>query len=332
MFKKIPTLYKKIRIVAATWPKLGPLLIFIYECLRSPYVKNILTAIFTITIAIEQRFIDFKNIGFHLPEILTAVTILVYLVFLFVNVNVDRVSEALRCRYNYLKEIVNQQTAINHTIAGKLFRVYGGISLKPSYIPTNGDVNILTYQDVGSLICHAIYEIIRVTTGEEGHQVSLLHKFKDQKTGKEYIKMISFGNKAQSTPSVFNNKYILHGNNEKYYHMRIFEENVNKPYILCNNEEVKKEFVENKKSKERDDKIQQYIATPIYCELEGVISLLQIDTDIENMFGSTHSEVEDFIKAFYPYSHQLLVNYYRDNIIKCLVKKVDTDSRKKKEA
>lgn len=305
----------------------------IMEFFRTPYIKAILPAVLTIVISLEVKLTDLSSFswkGITTYPMHIVITIFIYIIIICINVTVDKYSEALSYRYKFLKEAMVQQTGINHQIGGKLKRAYDNVNKKSNYKPTKNDVSMLSYQDLGLLVCYAVYNIIKTVTGEEGHQVTLVHKFKDR-YGSYYIKMIAYSNKNDTAPPVFNTKYRPE-DNQKYFHLRIFEDNINKQYILKNRDEITKEFVENETNKERDSKLQQFVAIPIYCEEKGIISLLQIDTDVKGLMGDSREDIEEFTKVFMPFVHQLLANYNRENLINCLIRKIDNLSKKKEEA
>ncbi|HEX9063444.1 MAG TPA: hypothetical protein VF941_25000, partial [Clostridia bacterium] len=311
---------------------------WIYINFQNSSIRAVISALFTFAISVELKFIDTNRL--NIAVFLLIITFILYITFLLINIKADKDKERAdkemaasqkeiqENNFKYHREIINKQIGINHRIAVELHKAFKKIGVKPDYIPQKSDLENISYQDICILICHGLYEIIKNVTGEEGHQVSMLKKFNTSKIKKEYIKMVAFGNKSMSAPAVFKKKYYLNENGKKYYHQRIFENNINKTYILINADSIKKEFIENTDNIERDGRIQQYIGIPIYCEDNGVVSLLQIDTDIENMFGKTEKEVEDFFKPFMPYAHQLLLNYYRDKLVNCLIKKVDVYSKR----
>jgi len=225
-----------------------------------------------------------------------------------------------------IREIVNRETVINQTIGRKLYEITSNISLKPSAIPAKSDFTNLSYQDVAALVCHNIYDAIKVSTEKDTHQVSLMQKFKEKKSGQEYIKMISYGNANQISPSLFDRQFYLN-EDKSYYQVRIFNNNQNNIFILTSAEEIKKECVYGKNS---NVNMNQYIAIPIFCQNQGIISLLQIEMTDDAHIGRTIEEIRGFVKPFMAYIHILTVCYYQDELFKVIAKKFDI-LRKSKE-
>jgi hypothetical protein len=219
-----------------------------------------------------------------------------------------------------VKEIVNRETVINDTIGRKLYEITKCISLKSSSIPMKSDFVNFSYQDVAALVCHNIYDAIKASTDIDSHQVSLMQRFKEKKTGVEYIKMISYGNANQITPNIFDKHFYLNCDHN-YFHVKIFNENQNNIFILKNAEEIKKQLVYGKRTNEDD--IVQYIAIPVICENEGIVSLLQIEIKENMLIGRTKEEIREFVKPFMAYIHVLTVSYYQEQLFKVLAKKFD---------
>jgi len=327
--KSLPSLYYKSKRLARKSEFLKQFILLIAAIFKTPYLKSLIPVLFSLAISLELKLGDFKHFPIYIAIF---VTLALYFTFIILSVNVDKYTEATNSRYNYLKEIINNQIGINHHISNKLFNEYKSISsLKAGYAPTKADLDSLRYQDAGILVCHAIYNIIRNVTNEDEHQVTLMHKI-EERSGSYHTKMIAYANKNDTPPIGFKSIYRP-DDNPKEHHQKLFEKNINNIYVLENYECIKREFFEDDKDKEKDLKMQQYVAFPVYCEEKGIISLLQIETSIQGAFGKTSEEVEDFMHFIMPFVHQLSVNYYRENLVNCLVKKVEILSkRRKKEA
>jgi hypothetical protein len=260
----------------------------------------------------EQEFYKDK-----LHILITCVFIVLYN---WVTILIDSYQKYQEQTIKCVKEIVNRETVINDTIGRKLYDITKCISSKTNLIPIKSDFGNLSYQDVAALVCHNIYDAIKVSTGRDSHQVSLMQRFKEKKTGIQYIKMISYGNANQISPSIFDKHFYL-DSDLCYYHVKIFNENQNDIFILKNVNEIKKELVYGKKF--NDNNIVQYIAIPVVCENEGIVSLLQIEITEEFLIGRTKEEIREFVKPFMAYIHILTVNYYQEELFKVLVKKFD---------
>lgn len=313
-FKKVSKNYKKF----------GRLVHRLYKILRSPFIRTLINFLFTFVFAFQMQLTDFHKYRFNQLEfygdkvhiLITFVFIVVYNWLVLVIDSYQKYqAQAIKC----IKETVNRETVINQTIGRKLYDITSSISLKSSIIPTKSDFGNISYQDIAALVCHNIYDAIKISTERESHQVSLMQKFKEKRSGLEYIKMISYGNANQISPSQFDRHFYL-DSDQNFYQVRIFNNNQNSIFILKKAEEIKKECVYGKNSNER---MTQYIAIPVFCENQGIISLLQIEIADEVHIGRTFDEIREFVKPFMAYIHILTVNYYQNELFKVLVKKFD---------
>ncbi len=305
--------------------KIGIIIFYFYTLLKSSYVRTLVNFLFTIVFAFQMRLSDFDTYNFNQQEfykdkwhiLITCVFIVLYNWFTILIDSYQKYQEkTIKC----VKEIVNRETVINDTIGRKIYDITKSISAKSSLIPTKSDFGNLSYQDVAALVCHNIYDAIKISTENDSHQVSLMQRFKEKKTGIQYIKMISYGNANQISPSIFDKHFYL-DRDQSYYHVKIFNKNQNNIFILKNASEIAKEFVYGKSSNENN--VAQYIAIPVVCENEGIVSLLQIETTEEFLIGRTKEEIREYVKPFMAYIHILTVNYYQSELFKVLVKKFD---------
>ncbi|PYG85900.1 hypothetical protein LY28_03054 [Ruminiclostridium sufflavum DSM 19573] len=314
-----------IKRISRKYKKLGNLIVYIYRILKSSYIRTFVNFTFTTVLTIQMKLADFETYKLNQEEfyqdkwhiLITCVFIVLYNWATILIDNYQKYQEKIiKC----VKEIVNRETVINDTIGKKLYEITKCISAKSSSIPVKSDFVNFSYQDVAALVCHNIYDAIKVSTEKDSHQVSLMQRFKEKKTGVEYIKMISYGNANQITPSIFDKHFYL-DYDQNYFHVKIFNENQNNIFILKNAEEIKKHFVYGKRSNE--DEIVQYIAIPVVCENEGIVSLLQIEIKENMLIGRTKEEIREFVKPFMAYIHVLTVSYYQEELFKVLAKKFD---------
>ncbi len=314
-----------IKKISKNYKTIGSILFYIYKLLKSSYVRTLVNFLFTIVFAFQMKLADFDTYKINELEffkdkwhiLITCVFIVIYNWFTILIDSYQKYQEqTIKC----VKEIINRETVINDTIGRKLYDITKSISSKSNSIPIRSDFGNLSYQDVAALVCHNIYDAIKISTEKDSHQVSLMQRFKEKRTGIQYIKMISYGNANQISPSIFDKHFYL-DSDQNYYHVKIFNENQNNIFILQNASEIKKELVYGKKFNENS--IVQYIAIPVVCENEGIVSLLQIEITEELLIGRTKEEIREFVKPFMAYIHILTVSYYQDELFKVLVKKFD---------
>lgn len=317
--------------VSRNYKKFGSIIRRFYRILKSPFIRTLINFLFTFVFAFQIQVSDFdtyklNQLEFYRDKVHILVTFVFIVVYNWLVLVIDSYQKYQVQTTKCIKEIVNRETVINQTIGRKLYDITSSISQKPSSIPTKSDFSNLSYQDIAALVCHNIYDAIKIATDKETHQVSLMQKFKEKRSGLEYIKMISYGNANQISPSLFDRHFYLNSD-QSYFQVRIFINNQNNIFILPNAAEIKKECVCGKFSNE---KMTQYIAIPVFCENQGIISLLQIEMADDALIGRTMDEIREFVKPFMAYIHILTVNYYQDELFKVLIKKFDI-LRKSKE-
>lgn len=323
--KKPSKIILLIKRISKNYKKIGDILSNLYKLFKSSYFRTLVNFLFTFVFAFQMKLADFDtyNINeqaFYKNKVHILITCVFIVLFNWITILIDSYQKYQEQTIKCVKEIVNRETVINDTIGRKLYDITKSISSKSNFIPMKSDFSNLSYQDIGALVCHNIYDAIKISTDKDSHQVSLMQRFKEKRTGIQYIKMISYGNANQISPSIFDKHFYLDGD-QGYYHVKIFNENQNDIFILKNATEIKKELVYGKKNTE--NKIEQYIAIPVFCENEGIVSLLQIEITEELLIGRTTDEIREFVKPFMAYIHILTVNYYQDELFKVLIKKFD---------
>lgn len=314
-----------VKKVSKNYKQVGNIVFHVYKLLKSSYVRTLVNFLFTFVFAFQMKLADFDTFKineqeFYKDKVHILITCVFIVLYNWSTILIDSYQRYQEQTIKCVKEIVNRETVINDTIGRKLFDITKSISSKSNLIPIKSDFGNLSYQDVAALVCHNIYDAIKISTDRDSHQVSLMQRFKEKRTGVQYIKMISYGNANQISPSIFDKHFYLDCD-QNYYHVKIFNENQNNIFILNNATEIRKELVYGKKPHENN--IVQYIAIPVVCEAEGIVSLLQIEITEEQLLGRTKEEIREFVKPFMAYIHILTVNYYQDELFKVLLKKFD---------
>ena len=291
---------------------------------KSPLFKTIVTIITPLIMSLELKLSDLNLYKWYQWEFYYNIwyiilTVILYIIIVLVINSVDRYVQSIKNDVKFYREELDNVTAINKNIWESLRNINVRLN-KRNYVPTKGDFEYisLNYQNVSILVCEAIFELIKNATCQENHQVSLLYKFRGNKKGNPYIKMIAYANKTRTDPGSSDEKFDMcietNKTHKMHYHLKIFMENKPRVRILNGNEEILKNFIIESDEDDRVSKIEQYIGIPIFCDNE-VISLLQIDTDCRNLFGKTIEEIEEFAENFQPFLHILLIGYYNKMVI-----------------
>jgi len=202
---KITPLIKKISRNNKT---IGSIIVCLYTLLKSSYVRTLVNFLFTFIFAFQMKLVDFdtytiNQLEFYKDKWHILITCVFIVLYNWCTILIDSYHKYQLQQIKCVKEIVNRETVINDTIGRKIFDITKRISSKSNLLPNKSDFTNLNYQDVAALVCHNIYDAIKSATEKDTHQVSLMQRFKEKKTGLQYIKMISYGNANQISPAIF---------------------------------------------------------------------------------------------------------------------------------
>lgn len=138
-----------------------------------------------------------------------------------------------------------------------------------------------------------------------------------------FCKMIAYSGNHE--PSTYGQPYKIPNMTEVKlgdveYHSFLFAMNKTDISVLPDRESIEKSFVNHPKSEERENAIQQYIGIPIAPAGLGVTFLLQVDTNITNLFGKDKHTVTAFAEtAIYPFAQFLHMVYEQGRLIEQLI-------------
>lgn len=320
MKNKLPWIYRHGKRIAKTHAIIDQLFRLINTLITSAGFRVFVTITIPFVLSIEVKCTQF-DYSWNQWEFYTSIwyiilTAIIYGFLAFLIFSSDKYLKIIYKEFDYYKEAIAKQASVNSVIANLLYGLNNYITEKDDAIPTDeGIKNCYNYQKAAQLVCQEIYDIIKNVTDEDSHQVNLFKRFK-RDDGSEFIQMIAFANKESVHPASWGSTYELNTNSKKkYYHQKIFDDNISMLYKLKNNAEIINAFKLNKKREEREWNLQQYIGIPIFCNEQRVVSLLQIDTDVPNLFGETYDDITKFCRMFLPFIHLLLVNYYNERLI-----------------
>lgn len=175
----------------------------------------------------------------------------------------------------------------------------------------------IDFQHACFLVCNNIWTRLTKYYENENIYVTVFQKNKqfDKRTNEEKstCRMIAYS--GNTIPSSFNEVYKiptytddLKGTVE--YHSYLFSANNTNICVLPDRESVKKNFVIHQRCAEREEAIQQYIGIPIAPAGLDVTFILQVDTNIPNLFGKDKEEVTLLAQtAIYPFAQFLHMTY-----------------------
>ena len=185
--------------------------------------------------------------------------------------------------------------------------------------------DIIGFQRIAFNVCDDIHSIISNQFGCTKCQVTVLQLFSGQNY--EFTQMIAYKTYQSRIPSSYKEKYILHSqNNNKPYHVKIFESNSSDIKTLVNKAEVKANFVIDSRSKKRQEEICQYVGVPTIDSEGRMVFLLQVDVSEDYILGKdTNALTELGYNVFLPYAQLLYATYEQERVLETFYRILHND-------
>lgn len=291
---------------------LSSLIKFLYLFFANDYVQTIISLIGTVAIGLMTAF-QYFGVFFW-------ITIIVYCLAVVLIAWANR----------YQKEKMNETRLLKQALLGidVVLRTWGvkmqkcAKKMKTLSLPTDRVAieKILTetdFQAAAFTVCEKLCDNLSKYCDNDNVYITVYQKFEEQ--GELKCKMVAFSGNHE--PSTYSDRYTIPKYSEDLfgvieYHTFVFAANKTDISTFCNPMEVETAFVLHEKSRKREEKIQQYICVPIAPAKLGVTFLLQIDTDVPNLFGRDKETVEKFAKiAIYPFAQFLHMMYEQSRTI-----------------
>lgn len=165
-----------------------------------------------------------------------------------------------------------------------------------------------SFKRVATTVCDSIYNILCESCfPEDDFSVNImLYDMTASGRKKKNITMIAHKGKYQNKPGKFEEKMFFH-ENPSFYAVKLFESNKADVKILITPEEVNEKFVY---IDDDHPAYSQYIAIPIVCSGNQMISLLQICTFGGCKIASTKEEISKIVARYiYPFTYYALLAY-----------------------
>lgn len=307
----------KIKKTALKGGILGHFIDLMYAIFSNTIISSIILFVLsTIIIPINISKVSDNSTFIDYLKVLWIPTLLVILVLILSNI-------ALKYKTKYLKDFETAKFALrnilviheswceklNETISELIEE--DSISMykfKQSYLKHS------QYNKRASFLVKILFSLFEKTYKTDNFQITIMHRGQDQQG--EYIKMIAFCNKDRETPGSFKNKYYLKDDAySNYYHVKEFNSTKRGVRVLLSNEEINKSFDINSSSKEREERLEQYIGIPIIDDKKEIVSLIQIDTTEKNIFGTNKDDIrfamDNYIR---PLCHFLKTWYKKEEL------------------
>ncbi len=157
-------------------------------------------------------------------------------------------------------------------------------------------------------ICEKVLSIVSDLSIEGDDFVVSIFQLNPLSKGKsKSITMIAHAGKFGNTPDIYGVPLSFRRNSE-FYAVKLFKKSKHEIDVLIDKNEVNEKFIYKDENNHPD--YSQYIAIPIHCNGNDMLSLLQIIAFGESRLGRTKSEITQKInKYLFPYTQLGLMAY-----------------------
>lgn len=311
-----------IRAISNEDTMLGHFFKFAYFLLKSPTTQAIIGIFFTVTLAVLSSKL---NIESNKSIVISIVCIsLLYIIYTVIHIMLNKHLSKKIIDLIWFQESLKKIMLINSFSSNKLHKLNKEIhnqSINGSFISLSNMKNIISFQTVAFQVCSELHQMLS-ELNIKNHSITVFQCFNDEK--QHYCKMIAYQNSASRIPDSFDNVYYLDKSNQKKKHLHsiIFERDSSQIYILENKDDVQKYFVFNEESKDREEKICQYIGIPYRVNINKGVKiafLLQVDVDKESALGKDKYEMMELAEnVFLPFMNLLAVSYEQDRLLETI--------------
>ena len=157
-------------------------------------------------------------------------------------------------------------------------------------------------------ICEKVLSIVSdLSINGDDFDVSIFQLNPLSKGKSKSITMIAHASKFRNTPDIYGIPLSFRSNS-KFYAIKLFKKNKHEPDVLIDKNEINEKFTYNDENNHPN--YSQYIAVPIHCNGNDMLSLLQIISFGESKLGNTKIEITQKInKCLLPYTRLGLMSY-----------------------
>lgn len=168
--------------------------------------------------------------------------------------------------------------------------------------------NIWNFKKECKWICEKVLNIVEELSIKDGEYAVSIFQINPLAKGKtKGITMIAHSSKYGNTPDVYETSLTFR-NNSDFFAVKLFKKCKHDIVVLIDKNEVNEKFVYKDENNHPD--YSQYIAMPIHCSGNEMLSLLQIVAFGEAKIGNTKAEIMDKLnKYIFPYTRLGLMMY-----------------------
>ncbi len=288
-------------------------------------LKNAISLILTVGIGLIGSSMgswDAKTDDFFYIKLISLITLsIIFIVFLILSYIYDRKeTKILEARNKEIETLKNEII-----LKEKEIETYENsqISLSAIFEASANDINItannIQKNNIVSLdnwnfkkeckwICEKVLSIItNLSINGDEFVVSIFQLNPLAKGKSKSITMIAHSSRFGNTPDIYE-KPLSFRKNSEFYAVKLFKRNKHEIDVLIDKKEVNEKFIYKDENNHPD--YSQYIAIPIHCSGNDMLSLLQIIAFGDSKIGQTKNEITQKInKYIFPYTQLGLMAY-----------------------
>lgn len=288
-------------------------------------LKNAISLILTVGIGLIGSSMgswDAKTDNFFYFKLISLITLsIIFIVFLILSYIYDRKgTKILEARNKEIETLKNEiklkekeiETYENSQIAlSAIFEASANdINITANNIKKNNIVSLdnWNFKKECKWICEKVLSIItNLSINGDEFVVSIFQLNPLAKGKSKSITMIAHSSRFGNTPDIYE-KPLSFRKNSEFYAVKLFKRNKHEINVLIDKKEVNEKFIYKDENNHPD--YSQYIAIPIHCSGNDMLSLLQIIAFGDSKIGQTKNEITQKInKYIFPYTQLGLMAY-----------------------
>lgn len=315
--KKIQQIKSWIRTESRTDSAISDLIRFFYKVASHSYCQVIVSIVETTILGI---FIEKDYYGLFFWITLVLYTIMMILIA-WAN---EHIRDKIKDNKTFQSALFGLSTVLKSWAINmqKTAKGLNGIDVRENRQTVERLLNAMDLQTAAFAVCEKLHDFLTRNGNPDDVYITVFQRYKDG--GKNMCRMIAYSGNHE--PTSYDVKYEipeysedLLGNIE--YHTYIFASGNKDVTSFPNPESLSKVFKFHPGCENRESRIQQLICIPISPAKKGVTLLLQVDTSISGVFGSTDTAVDEFAKnTVYPFAQFLHMMYEQVRVIDQLIK------------
>lgn len=294
-------------------------------------LKNIVSLILTVGIGLIGSSMGSwdpsKDTFFFFKLISLIVLFIIFIIFLILSYIYDRketkILESKNKEIEKLKDrikLIEKEIVVYESSQLALSAIFDAsandINITANNINKNNTISLdnWNFKKECNWICEKVLSIVsELSINGDDFVVSIFQLNPLSKGKSKSITMIAHSSKYGNTPDIFGMPLSFRKNSE-FYAVKLFKKNKHEIDVLIDKNEINEKFIYKDENNHPD--YSQYIAIPIHCNGNDMLSLLQIIAFGESKLGTTKSEITQKInKYLFPYARLGLMAYKYEKVL-----------------